>query len=111
MKYKYSAVNNRLIPADTAELVLAQELGREFVYTEIICKSCENINSKVQDLLDDAVRKEINCSFDKTGIIEMYEKVVEVNSIQQDSIHIILAGGRKDILFIGKDKSYFKNES
>lgn len=58
MKYKYSVVNNRLIPSDTTELVLAQELGRRFIYTEIICRACEDVDSRIQTLLNNAEKRD-----------------------------------------------------
>ncbi len=56
-------------------------------------------------------KKEIICSFNKTEIMEMYKKFLDVNNTRQDDVYIIMAAGRKDILFIGNKACFFKNDS
>ena len=107
MKYKYVAVNRRMIPENQAELVMSRMLGSCFIFKEVITESGSDAKRDITRLFKAAEEAGIGKSFKKVELTEMFEKFTAVNNPVSYPVHIVISEGEKDLFFIGFSGGFF----
>jgi len=103
LKTEYVAVGNRLIPRETAPLVLEQMLGDRYACDSILLNPSSPPETFIEQLLDRCRQTGLAHDFTVSGISEMLEKFVSTNAPSHQQVRIALYKGKKNLFLIGFD--------
>ena len=100
MNTKYVVLDNKLLPAKVADLLLEEALGNDYKSVMTVFSSNEQTwEIYLEILLQEAKKNNINHNYDLKFINEMISKMVKNNSPDNTEITVKIFQGKKDILY------------
>ncbi|MCK5152912.1 MAG: hypothetical protein KAQ93_01015 [Spirochaetales bacterium] len=102
MKTKYAVLNDKLLPDNVAELLLAEGVGSAPVSVQVKIKLKDAPDFiHLENLLLQADRAGIDYTYTILGITEMLLKLIKNNNRISDEIFVKIIQGHKTFLYAG----------